>query len=53
MAAAVKRGSKLGRPRVFIDRARAKELQAKGWSIRKIAKSMGVGIGTVQRALAT
>lgn len=53
LSAAVKRGSRLGRPRVFVDRVKAKELQAKGWSIRKIAKSMGVGIGTVQRALAT
>lgn len=52
LAAAVKRGARLGRPKVFVDRVKATELQAKGWPIRRIAKSMGVGIGTVQRALA-
>lgn len=52
LSAAARRGSAIGRPRVFVDRKRAGELQAQGLSLRKIAKSMGVGIGTVQRVLA-
>jgi DNA invertase Pin-like site-specific DNA recombinase len=52
LAAAKRRGARLGRPRVVVDRDRAKKLQGEGWSIRKIALNMKVGIGTVQRALA-
>src|SRR5580692_1908213 len=51
VAAARKRGTRLGRPRARVDRDRLHELRAQGWSVRKIAKTLGVGSSTVQRRL--
>lgn len=52
LAAAKRRGARVGRPRVLVDRDRTRKLHEGGWSIRKIALSMKVRIGRVQRALA-
>lgn len=41
----------VGRPRVVFDRRRIRELSAKGGSVRQIAKQLGIGAGTVHRAL--
>jgi putative DNA-invertase from lambdoid prophage Rac len=46
------RGKSLGRKKAVFDRAKARELRAKGFSLRSIAKQSGVGLGTVQRLLA-
>lgn len=46
-----RRGARLGRPPARLDRDHLLELQEKGWSVRKIAKSLGVGPSTVQRRL--
>jgi len=37
LAAAKRRGARVGCPRVAVDRDRARKLQEDGWSIRKIA----------------
>jgi DNA invertase Pin-like site-specific DNA recombinase len=50
--AAVRRGTKLGRPRARVDLDRARLLQGRGMSLRAIARELGIGTGTVQRALA-
>jgi len=52
MAAAKRQGVRIGRPRVFVDLARAGKLLRKGWSMRQIAKKLRIGLGTLQRALA-
>ena len=39
----------LGRPRLVLDRAKARRLRAEGWSVRKIAGELGVSAMTVQR----
>jgi DNA invertase Pin-like site-specific DNA recombinase len=51
LAAVVRRGGKLGRPRVNVDVNRALELRAKGLSIRAAAREMKIGAATLQRAL--
>lgn len=39
------------RPRKVFDRERVAQLRAAGWSLPKIAKEMGLGLGTVARCL--
>jgi DNA invertase Pin-like site-specific DNA recombinase len=39
----------LGRPRLVLNRAKARRLRAEGWSVRKIAGELGVSAMTVQR----
>jgi DNA invertase Pin-like site-specific DNA recombinase len=51
MAAARRSGARIGRPRARLDRDRLRELHRDGWSVRKIAETMGVGSSTVQRHL--
>jgi DNA invertase Pin-like site-specific DNA recombinase len=46
VAAARRRGARLGRPPARVDRDRLHELRAQGWSVRKIAKTLGVGSST-------
>lgn len=45
------KGKKLGRPSVFVSESRIKALRATGASWRTIAKDLGVGLGTVCRAV--
>jgi DNA invertase Pin-like site-specific DNA recombinase len=52
MAAARRRGASIGRPRRYVDIDRARELQATGLTLDEIAKLLGVGYGTLRRALA-
>ena len=52
MAAAERRGAKIGRPRRRFDLERAEELLAGGASQRNVARLLSVGLGTLQRALA-
>lgn len=51
MAAARRRGARVGRPRVRVDLTKARLLRAQGASYRAIAAELGVGEGTVRRAL--
>lgn len=44
-------GNPIGRPKAVFPRDRAKALREAGWSIRQIASTLHVGVGTVQRAL--
>ena len=44
------KGKKLGRPRKAVDRARIIALRAQGRGWKKIASTLGVGVGTVIRA---
>jgi DNA invertase Pin-like site-specific DNA recombinase len=47
------RGTRLGRPRrYYVDLARARELLAKGQSLRAVARSLGVHPSAVSRAMA-
>ena len=46
-----KSGRSIGRPRVIFRRDQAKELRAKGCSLGNIARTMGVSIGSVRRAI--
>jgi DNA invertase Pin-like site-specific DNA recombinase len=39
----------LGRPRLVLDRAKAKKLHTQGWSVRKIAAELGVSAATAHR----
>jgi putative DNA-invertase from lambdoid prophage Rac len=48
-----RRGARLGRPPARLDRDQLLELREQGWSVRRIAKSLGVGPSTVQRRLVT
>lgn len=48
-----RQGVRLGRPRVRVDLDRVEELRTKGIPLRQIAKDMGVGYGTLCRALAS
>lgn len=52
LAAAKRRGVRLGRPGVALDLRKARELRAAGKSLREVAKLLGVGLGTLHRALA-
>jgi DNA invertase Pin-like site-specific DNA recombinase len=38
----------LGRPRLVLDRAKARRLRAEGWSVRKIGGELGASAMTVQ-----
>jgi DNA invertase Pin-like site-specific DNA recombinase len=51
MAAAKRRGVRLGRPQVELDLTRARQLRQAGLSYRRIAEQLGVGLGTVHAAL--
>lgn len=51
VAAARRRGARLGRPPARLDRDRLIELHEQGLSVRKIAATLGVGPSTVQRKL--
>jgi DNA invertase Pin-like site-specific DNA recombinase len=53
LAAAKRRGVKLGRKRVHVDVDKARALRAEGASLRKIAAALGVGLATLHRALKT
>ena len=50
LAAARARGKRLGRPRAHVDASRIAVLRAQGCGWRKIARELGVGVGTVLRA---
>lgn len=52
LAAARRRGKRLGRPPVHVDVERALVLRAEGKSIRHVAKELGVSVGTIQKTLA-
>jgi len=45
------KGKRLGRPKRVFDRQRAVELRQQGRSLPQIARELGVGLGTVVRAL--
>lgn len=49
--AARRRGVKLGRRKVDVDLAKAKQLRAQGLSYRDVARAMGVKLATLHRAL--
>lgn len=51
IAAARRRGTRIGRPRARLDHDRLQELRAEGLSVRKIASTLGIGVSTVQRRL--
>ena len=51
VAAARRRGARLGRPRARLDEGQLRELRAEGKSVREIARVLGVGTSTVQRRL--
>jgi len=44
-------GKRLGRPGVNVEAKRIRELRAQGASLRTIARQLGVGLGTVHRAI--
>ena len=48
---AKRKGKQLGRKRVIFDRSKAMEMRQRGASVREIAASLGVGVGTVHRVL--
>jgi putative DNA-invertase from lambdoid prophage Rac len=52
MAAARKRGARIGRPRARVDVERAVELRASGKTLREAAVELGVGAATLHRRLA-
>jgi DNA invertase Pin-like site-specific DNA recombinase len=52
LAAAVRRGVKVGRPKRRVDVERARELRAAGQTLRQVAKELGIGAATLHRALA-
>lgn len=52
LARAKAEGIHCGRPRITVDVAKVRQLREQGVSIRDIAKAVGVGSGTVCRALA-
>ncbi len=51
MRAAKHRGKELGRRRVVFDRVKVEAMRKKGASVREIARELGVGKGTIERAL--
>jgi DNA invertase Pin-like site-specific DNA recombinase len=55
MAAAKRRGRALGRPQALdeIQRKRAVRLHTSGYSVRAVAKTLGIGRGTAARAIAS
>lgn len=52
LAAARRRGVRLGRPRAEIDLDRALALRREGKSLRQVAASLGIGASTLHRGLA-
>ena len=52
MATAKRNGKVLGRPRVALDLDQAMRLRKAGLSLAQTAKKLGVGVGTLHRALA-
>jgi len=51
MAAARRRGARIGRPHVRVDLDNATHLRGQGKSVREIAVALRVGVGTVHRLL--
>jgi len=51
MAAARKRGSRIGRPRARLDHDHLRELHDRGLTVREMAAELGVGSSTIQRRL--
>ncbi len=51
LAAARRRGARIGRPRARLDHDELLGLRAQGWPVAKLAKYFGVGTSTVQRHL--
>jgi DNA invertase Pin-like site-specific DNA recombinase len=51
VAAARRRGERLGRPPARLDDAELRRLRSEGWTMRRIAEHMGVGASTIQRRL--
>lgn len=51
LAAARRRGVRLGRKPVRFDVDRARELRSVGWSYRRVARELGVSVGLVHRVL--
>ncbi len=51
LAAAKRRGKRLGRPRVHVPRTQAEVLIAQGKTVSEVARSLGVARSTLQRAL--
>jgi len=49
--AAVRRGKKVGRPRVEVDVGRALVLRSEGKTYQEVAAELGVGVATLHRAL--
>jgi putative DNA-invertase from lambdoid prophage Rac len=49
LAAARRRGVRIGRPRARLDQDELLELREQGWPVAKLAKYFGVGTSTVQR----
>jgi putative DNA-invertase from lambdoid prophage Rac len=43
------KGTRIGRPRANVDTAQITRLRAQGLSWKKIAKQMGLGVGTLYR----
>jgi DNA invertase Pin-like site-specific DNA recombinase len=43
------KGTRIGRPRANVDAAQIAQLRAQGLSWKKIAKQMGLGVGTLYR----
>ena len=48
---AQRKGVRLGRKRVVFDRSRAMEMHEAGTSIKNIAATLGIGVGTAHRAI--
>ncbi len=51
MRNARQQGKRLGRPKAIFDRQRAVELRQQGLSLPRIARELGIGLGTVVRAI--
>ncbi len=44
------KGKRLGRPPMVVDRAQIARLRSQGWGWNRIARHMGIGVGTVIKA---
>jgi putative DNA-invertase from lambdoid prophage Rac len=53
LAAPRRRGKRAGRPRRHVDVERARALVAEGYAEREVARELGVGYGTLRRALSS
>ena len=47
------KGTRLGRPRVFVSTTQVLGLRAQGWGWKRIARHLGIGVSTVLRAAGT